>query len=61
MPRGGGLKYFYRKGGFGMKKQYTEKGRSPYATLSGGKIDAPHKPQGEPKAAGIRSSEDLRK
>ncbi len=44
-----------------MKKQNAEKGRNPYASLGGGKIEAPNKPQGEPKAGVTRSAEDLRK
>lgn len=42
-----------------MKKK--EMGANPYATNRGGRIEAPNRPQAEPRASVIRSSDDLRK
>ena len=44
-----------------MKNQNAGKEKNPYASLGGGKIEAPNKSVGEPKAGVIRSTEDLRK
>ncbi len=36
-------------------------GKNPYATNRGGRIEAPNRPDAEPRASVIRSNEDLRK
>lgn len=44
-----------------MKEKTKDMGKNPYATNRGGKIDAPNRPESEPRASVIRSGEDLRK
>ena len=44
-----------------MKEKSKDMGRNPYATNRGGRIEAPNRPEAEPRAGVIRSGEDLRK
>ena len=44
-----------------MKEKYKGGGRNPYATVRGGRIEAPNRPDAEPRASVIRSNDDLRK
>jgi hypothetical protein len=44
-----------------MKERAKDMGKNPYATNRGGRIEAPNRPDGEPRPSVIRSGEDLRK
>ncbi len=44
-----------------MKKKTEGFGSNPYATVSGGRIQAPNKPKDAPKSGVVRGTDDLRK